>query len=193
MGNVYYSNLFDISDTYREKKYKSLLLSSLQNDMRKWTEKIKGSVTFYYSPNYNGVFFTIEIRQYVTFAYVTHTNPVILGHTSELISDNFSKELQNAVDTLRENIYTPEIYEIEKLVGTQHDRKEKLEALEIEQLKPIVEDSYQDWLKDPNEQTAEWIAKIIYSYRKKEDFYNLWMEKFGDIELVNNELKKLKE
>jgi hypothetical protein len=35
------------------------------------------------------------------------------------------------------------------------------------------------------------IARIMNSYRKDEEEYNLWLDKFGNIELVMDELKKL--
>lgn len=193
MGTKYYRNLYEIDDYYRKNKYYKLLLSSLKNDMSKWSETVSIDDTKYQSPDYNGSNFIIEIRLYSKFAYVIHKNPPIKDRNSEIISDDFDSDLKKALQTLRENIFTPEIYDIEKMIGNQHNRKEKLETLEIQQLESIVEDSYQDWLKEPTKQSAQWIAKLMYSYRKKEDYYKIWMEKFGDNELVINELKKLKE
>jgi len=192
MATKYYNNLYDIEDPYRRKKYLQLIISSLKNDMSKWTEEITSSTTRYYSPIYNGTDFCIAVLSYTTIAYVQHNTPIIPDHKSELISEDFPKELKDLVYQLREKIFTPEIYEIEKIIGNQHSRKEKLDFLEIEQMKEIVEDTYQDWLKNENEISAKMIAKIMYSYRKDEELYTLWQEKFEDNELITNELKNIK-
>lgn len=193
MGARFYSNLYEMEDTYRVKKYYSLLLASLQNDLSKWSEDLRSDKTIYESPKYNNSNFIVEFRSSYSFAYVYHYGtPPISGRQSELISENFSSDLKNAVTKLRESIYTSEIYEIEKQVGTQNGRKEKLQFLEIEQIKDLIEDTYQDWVKDESELSAKLIAKILYSYRRKEEIYNLWLDKFGKIEIINNELKKLK-
>ena len=92
---------------------------------------------------------------------------------------------------MRDNIYTTDIYDIEKQIGNQHSRKEKLDALELGRISEIIEESYRDWLVSKNEIGARMIARIMYSYRRDEEEYNLWMDKFGDIELVMDELKKL--
>lgn len=194
MGARFYSDLYEMEDTYRAKKYYSLLLASLQNDLSKWSETLKSDKTIYESPKYNNSKFVIEFRSNCSFAYIYHIGTLtpIAGRQSELISENFSSDLKNAATKLRESIYTSEIYEIEKQVGTQNGRKEKLQFLELEQVKDLIEDTYQDWLKDESEISAKLIAKILYSYRRKEEIYNLWLDKFGKIEIINNELKKLK-
>lgn len=193
MGARFYSNLYEMEDTYRNKKYYSLLISSLQNDLPKWTESLGTLKTIYTSPKYNGAEFCIEFRSSYHFAYISHkTPPPIADRYSELISESFPSELNALAIKLRESVYTPEIYEIEKLVGNQNSRKEKLEFLEIEQIKDLIEDTYQDWVKDESELSAKLIAKILYSYRRKEEIYNLWLDKFSKIEIINNELKKLK-
>jgi hypothetical protein len=189
--NKYYSNLYEMEDPYRRNKYLSLLLSSLQNDLSKWTENINTRIK-YFSPNYGDSSFVIEIMNQTTIAYVMHKTPPKPDHTSELISDSFGKELSVAVQKLRESIYTPEIYELEKFIGNQHSRKEKLDALDLEQHKEIIDDTYNDWLSSQNEITARMIAKIIYSYRKNEEKYNLWLEKFNEYELIMSELNKIK-
>lgn len=193
MGARFYSNLWEMEDTFRNKKYLSLLISSLQNDLSKWTEELKSDKTTYESPKYNNSKFVIEFRSNYCFAYISHygTSPII-DRQSELISESFPSELKTLAVQLRENIYTPEIYEIEKQVGNQHSRKEKLEFLEIEQIKNLIDETYQDWIDDGSNISAKLIAKIIYSYRRKEEIYKLWIEKFVSIELINNELKKLK-
>lgn len=194
MGVKYYTNLYEIDDAFRRKKYQALLLSSLQNDMLKWTETVKSDKVIYMSPDYNGTNFMVEIR--ITnsweFAYATYANPPITDRGSELICEGFTGDMKTQVAKLRETIFTPEIYSIEKLIGKQHDRKEKLDFLDVEQMKEIIEDTYQDWLKNDNIVVAKMIAKIMYSYRKKEEMYELWMKRFEDIDIINTELKKLK-
>lgn len=193
MGAKYYSNLYEMEDTYRNKKYFSLLMASLQNDLSKWTEDLRSDKTIYESTKYNNSSFIVEFRSSYAFAYIYHIGtPPISGRQSELIIENFTDELKIATAKLRENIFTPEIYEIEKLVGNQNGRKEKLQFLEIEQLKDLIDDTYQDWIKDESELSAKFIAKLLYSYRKKEEIYKLWTDKFNGIEMIDNELKKLK-
>jgi len=194
MANRYYNDLWEIEDSYRKKKYEELFILSLQNDMTKWTEELKIDRTIYKSPDYNGYKFTIEFRINFAFSYISYgTNiPPIANHLSELITDNFSVEIKTLTTKLRETIYSPDIYEIEKLIGKQHDRKEKLVFLDLEQMKEIIEDTYQDWLKNDTEIVAKMISRIIYSYRKKEEFFKLWTDKFENVKLINNELKKLK-
>jgi hypothetical protein len=48
-------------------------------------------------------------------------------------------------------------------------------------------------VNNQSEINAKMIAKIIYAYHNKEELFNLWKEKFQNILLVNNELKKLME
>lgn len=193
-SNQYFDWLYPIKDKYRKDKFKDLLLSSLKNDMSKWkVELMKNGYPRYTSPLYGDSFFVIDILTYAEIAYVYHKNPTIPDVKGELIYDNnFSNSCYLALEEMRKKIHTTDVNDIEKLIGgVKESRKDKLNAIEIEQLKPIIEDSYEDWLKEPTEQTAEWIAKIMYSYRKKEDFYNAWLEKFGDIELIMIQLKKL--
>lgn len=192
MGAKYYSNLYEMEDTYRNKKYFSLLMTSLQNDLSKWSEELSINKTVYKSPTYNTTKFIIEIRYSYQFAYVYHIGtPPITDRQSELISDDFNSELKKSVTNLREKVYTPEIYEIEKLVGAQNGRKEKLQFLDLEQIKEIIEESYQDWSIDKSEVNSKFIAKLMYAYRRREDIYSMWLEKFDD-DVINNELKKIK-
>lgn len=192
MASKYYNNLYDIEDTHRRNKYYQLLLASLKNDLKKWKLSInQNGKCAYNSPSYNGSVFIIDVL-YVDIAYIKHSKPLIIGHDYELITDSFGKELLAEVIQLKNTIYTQDIYDIEKEIGNKNDRKEKLESIEIEQLKILIEDTYQDWLKDNSEISAKMISKIIYAYRKKELFYNIWMEKFGDFELIVNELNKIK-
>jgi hypothetical protein len=193
----YNSDLYAIDDYNRRVKYQKLLLLSLTNDLLKWTVQVTTvSVTdrmVYSSPLYGSSSFCVECRGLLIFAYVKHKGtPPIQNKQSELISDDFSKDLQAAVKTLTETIYTNEIYEIEKLVGTQNGRKEKLQFIDLEKIKELVEDTYQDWVDNESEICAKLIAKIIYSYRRKEEPYKAWLEKFNDVELVIEELEKLK-
>jgi hypothetical protein len=193
MATKYYGYLYEMEDTFRNKKYYSLLLASLQNDISKWSEFLASDKTKYQSPKYNNSVFIIEVRSSSIFAYVYHNGtPPIFGRQAELISDNFPSELSTMINKLRESIYTPEIYEIEKIVGPTNNRKEKLQFLDIEQIKLLVEETYQDWLKEETVINAKFIAKILYSYRRKEEIYKLWLDKFAGIELIDNELKKLK-
>lgn len=190
MATKYYYNLWEIEDVYRRKKYAQLLLASLQNDVNKWREIVTSDRTVYESPDYNGSIFRIEFRLYFTFTYIFHRNPPITDRPLELIGEKITKDLEAAIEKLRETIYTPEVYEIEKLIGNKHSRKEKLEFLEIEQIKENIEDTYNDWLVNETENSAKLIAKLMYYHRKDEDVYNLWLEKFNDIDLVMSELKK---
>ena len=195
MATKFYGDLWEIEDSFRRRKYQALILSSLQNDLTKWTQQIKSDRSIYLSPDYNGSKFIIEIRNISEFAYILYTSAApIQGRSSELIYDNInnSSDIKKEVSKLRETIYSPDVYEIEKLIGKQHDRKEKLIFLDLEQMKETIEDTYQDWLKSDDIVVAKMIAKIMYSYRKKEEFFNLWKEKFGDIELIKSELNKLK-
>ena len=195
METKYYSDLYIIDDIYRKLKYEKILLSSLSNDMNKWTGQMVTSGNAwkpirYTSPNYNGSEFIIEVfTSGHMIAYIYHQTKPTQGYGSELISDNFSIDVKNAVKTLRENIYTPEIYEIEKLIGNKNDRKEKLENLEVIDL---IDDTLQDWTNDNSENSAKLIAKLIYSYRRNEDIYKMWTDKFDEYELIMNELKNLK-
>ena len=192
MGAKYYTDLYEIEDAYRKMKYHSLILTSLNADLSKWTEELLPSKTIYNSTWYNDSKFSVEIRGYSLFAYVTHKTPAIKDRYSELISDDFTKDLDLAIKKLRENVYTPEIHEIEKLVGNQNGRKEKLESIELDKIKEFIEETYQDWLTNDSEICAKLIAKIIYSYRRKEEISKFWLQKFKDITLVMNELEKLK-
>lgn len=192
MAAKYYNDLFEIEDFYRRSKYHQLLLGSLKSDLTKWSEKVTDSKSIYISPDYSGANFIIECRTYGTFAYIKHSNPPIKDHPAELISDDFSSDLKTEFKKLRDTVFTPDIYDIEKQIGNQYNRKEKLEFLEIEQLKEMIEETYQDWLSDESENSAKLIAKIIYSYRRKEEVYNLWMDKFSSVDLVINKLKELK-
>ena len=151
--------------------------------------------TIYRSPDYNGSQFLVEFRGvYLQFSSIIHNKNTIpiVGRPSELIYEDFTGEIKTLTTKLRESIYTPDVYDIEKLIGKQHDRKEKLIFLDLEQMKEIIEDTYQDWLKNSNEISAKMVSKIMYSYRRKEEFFKLWMEKFEKFELITNELKKLK-
>jgi hypothetical protein len=152
------------------------------------------SLVVHRSPNYNGSTFSVEIKSYYEFAYVYHTNPIIPGQNGELIVDVDvqSTEFKNAVKSLQRNIYTAEIYEIERSIGNQHNRKEKLDALELQQMKTLVDETYEDWINNGNQVVAKMVAKIIYSYRMDKELYELWTEKFEGVELVMDELKKLK-
>jgi hypothetical protein len=140
----YYNDLYTIESNHRRMKYEKLLISSMINDMRKWTQKIKSDgIPLYNSPNYGGSVFSIEARSYFTFAFITHSTPIILGQQSELIVDEgdekSSKEFRDAFIKIRDNIYTTDIYDIEKQIGNQHSRKEKLDALELGRISEIIE------------------------------------------------------
>ena len=89
MGNKrYYNDLYTIESDHRRMKYEKLLISSMINDMHKWTQKIKSDgIPLYNSPNYSGSIFYIEARSYFTFAFITHSTPIIPGQQSELIVD----------------------------------------------------------------------------------------------------------
>ena len=109
----------------------------------------------------------------------------------EYITNEFGKgDLLNLFIKLRETIFTPEIKELEKLVGST-SRKDKLDALEISHLTEIVEESYKDWENDQSESMARMIARVMYSYRNHEELYKLWEEKFSDINLITKELSNL--
>jgi hypothetical protein len=196
--NKYYSDLYPIEDFNRRTKYQKLLILSLNNDLLKWTVKITtgpsiSDRTTYFSPLYGTSSFCVECRGSINLAFVIHKGAApITNRPSELISDNFTKDLETAAKTLIETIYTPEIYEIEKLVGTQNGRKEKLQFIDLEKIKELIEDTYQDWINNESDICAKLIAKIIYSYRRKEEPYKSWLEKFNDVELVIEELEKLK-
>lgn len=197
MRQRYYTDLYSMDDKYRRDKYKSLLLSSLTNDLNKWTKHLFSDKVHYYSPKYNDQYFTIEIRtDGVEIAYVSHKQSIISGETikNELIHDGFSGPIKNAIDKLRENIYEDDLSELDKLIGhsTKTDRKEKLQFIEIEHTKELIEDTFKDWEENDNSVSAKFIAKIIYSYRTKEELYNLWMGKFSKIEMISDELSKLK-
>lgn len=195
MGTRHYSDLFEIDDSYRRLKYLKLLSSSIKNDLNKWTEIFPSHIelTRYISPDYNNTYFIVDIIKNTTIAYVKHKTltPPIFNRFAELISE-YDSELKDIVQTLRDNIFTPEIYELDKIIGNQHSRKEKLDSLDIEQTKEIIEDTYQDWLKNSTEISAKFIAKIMYSYRRHEDIYNLWLDKFKDLPLVMSQLTSLK-
>lgn len=182
MDTAYYNNLYKISDNTRRKKYESLLLLSLKSDMSKWSENVTDLRTQYTSPNY-GTEFIIEFRTFGSFAFIRHSKPPIKNINNELITDNFSADLSAEIKKLRDTIFTPDIYEIEKSIGIKHSRKEKLEAIDIERVKQIVNETYIEWLENKSEIVAKMIAKIIYAYRKDEEIYKLWTEKF-DGELV---------
>lgn len=195
MKNIYYTDLFVINDEHRKEKYKNLLITSLKNDLSNWSEILNsdGDV-FYRSPLYNESRFIISKYGSIDIAYVTHKNSVVNGENvkSELISNYFDGELKTCFINLKNKIFTPEIYEIEKSIGNiKNERKEKLQLLEIEQIKDLVEDTYSDWLSNESEISAKFIAKIIYSYRNKENTYDLWMEKFGDIKIIIDYIKKM--
>jgi hypothetical protein len=190
MSTKFYTNLYEIDDHFRKKKYLQLLISSLQNDLSKWTQEA-GTSTKYVSPNYNGSQFVVVFQTYSSFAYISHSTPPIKDRYLELISEELTKELNNEMVTLRATVYTPEIYELEKLIGNKHTRKEKLDSLEIEQVKEVIQDTYDDWLMNQTQATGELIAKLIYSYRKNKDIYDIWIDTFKDVKEVNEELQKI--
>ena len=194
MGNKYYKDLFEIMDLYRKMKYEKLLLASMQDDIRKWTETVKDDKVIYHSPIYGGSQFCIEVRSYFSFSYITHATPIIAGQNSELINDNDTqtKEFKTAYQNLRQSIFTPEIYEIEKSIGNQHNRKDKLEQLNIEAYKNIIEDSYNDFIKEPSEAFARMIARTAYGFNKNHNLpYSEWLEKFKEYPIVEEEIKRL--
>lgn len=195
MRTIYFNNIYDIEDTSRKKKYLSLLILSLKNDLNKWEQKIitkmDGNDTIMYSsPIYGSSRFIIYYVGKLTFATISHKSPPIKDAYYEFITDSYVKELGECITNLTQTIFTPEVYEIQKQLN-DGGRKEKLEHFELLQTKNVVDETYQDWLNSESEVSAKLIAKLIYSYKSKNDIYNLWIEKFKDIELVNNELNKL--
>lgn len=196
----YYNDMYVINDRFRRNKYEKLLILSLVNDTAKWTKKLStDNIAFYISPHYNDTYFVIEngnknTRQ-ANIAFARHKNSVVPKEKIiiELISDNFSTDLEIGVKQLREQVYTSELGDIEKMIGkgTKTDRKEKLQFIETEQVKELILDTYQDWLESENIVSARLIAKIIYSYRKNDDLYKLWLDKFG-VDLIISEVDKLK-
>jgi len=196
----YYNDMYVIDDKFRKKKYEKLLILSLTNDTSKWTKKLtSNNVAYYIGPDYNNSYFVVEngskITCHANIAFVRHKKSVVPKESIiiELISDNFSTELEKAVKQIKEEVYTSELGDIEKLIGknTKTDRKEKLQFIETEQIKELILDTYQDWLESENVVSAKLIAKIIYSYRKNDELYKLWLDKF-DIDLIVDELNKLK-
>ena len=194
MATKHYSDLYIIDDIFRKRKYEKLILTSLISDLHKWTSKILiDGKNRYKSPAYGDSYFIIDSINWNIIAYVYNKNPPISRNT-ELIADNsdISNELKTAIETLRNTIYTPELQEIEKLVGSiKNSRKEKLEHIVLELIKEIIDDTFQDWLKNSSEISAKLIAKLIHAYRTNDDAYKLWLEKFKNSELVNNELKNI--
>jgi len=195
----YYNDMYVINDKFRRNKYEKLLILSLTNDTAKWTKKLSNNnIAFYISPHYNDTYFIIEnanINTGVNIAFAYHKKSVLPKEkiVIELISDNFSRDLESAVKKLREQVYTSELSGIENIIGknTKTDRKEKLQFIETEQVKEFILDTYQDWLESENIVSAKLIAKIIYSYRKNDDLYKLWLDKF-DVDLIIDEVNKLK-
>jgi len=190
-----------LEDPIRKKKFCELLISSLKNDMSKWEASINEDSTEYASPEYNDLNFHIEVkRTSLIFAFILYKSPIMKVKNNdgklipleyEYITNEFGKgDLLNLFIKLRETIFTPEIKELEKLVGST-SRKDKLDALEISHLTEIVEESYKDWENDQSESMARMIARVMYSYRNHEELYNLLEEKFGNIDLITKELSNL--
>jgi hypothetical protein len=201
MQTIYYNNLFDLGYSNRKKKFRELLISSLKNDMSKWEAVINEDSTEYVSPEYNDLYFHIEFKRTSTiFGYIFYKNPIMKVKNNngklipleyEYITNDFTGELLNLSIKIRETIFTSEIKELEKLVGSTFSRKDKLDALEISHLTEIVEESYKDWENDQSESMARMIARVMYSYRNHEELYKLWEEKFSDINLITKELSNL--
>ena len=198
----YYTNLYIIDDKYRMSKYQKLLLESLRTDIQKWSKSLgKNNIIYYFSPHYNDQRFVFEIQNETgfEFCYIKHKTSIISGEDvkNELIADNFYGDIKNAIEKLKENVFEDHVNELDKLIGNiKNDRKEKLQLIEIQQTKELVEDTYQDWLNNENSSSnsivSKLIAKIIYTYRNKKDLHDLWLEKFSKINMVLDELKKIK-
>jgi len=75
---------------------------------------------------------------------------------------------------------------------TRHYSKEKIEQLNIEAYKNIIEDSYKDFLECQTVVFAREIARTAYGFNKNHNLpYSEWIEKFEDYPIVIEEIKKL--
>lgn len=192
MENRYYNDCYVILDKSRQKKYIELITNSLDIHMSKWKKRLlKDGYPIYRSPIYNDSQFCVEFRAYsICFCYIMHKKPIINDITVELITDKIKGKLKDLIEKLQSDVYSEELQSIELKIG-KNDRKDKLMSLEINNLNEIINDTYQDWIENENDITAKLIAKIIYSYRTKVDFYDLWVNKFKNVKMVNDKLKKL--
>lgn len=200
MKHNYYINMFDILDTYRLDKYQKLFYASLDCDMSKWTEnRISDTKVRYTSPDYNNTKFCVEfwLNSGLNLIYVHFNNSTMVnGYLTErkelLYEDKFPSDVETIIKKLRSTVFTEDVYEIEKVIGVKHNRKEKLDVLEQEQMKLFIDSTYEDWEKSfKGEIESRMIARLIHSYHKDQDIYNLWIDKFSSFKQINEELNKL--
>lgn len=95
MKNIYYTDLFVITDDHRKDKYEKLLIASLKNDLSNWQEFLDSEGEIYYvSPWYGDSKFLISKYGSLDIAYVKHKKSVVYNADvkSELISNNFTGE-----------------------------------------------------------------------------------------------------
>ena len=214
MKTKYYTDTYLIEDEVRCKKLIDLFNSSVKKDLNKWVQKIstwkskngdRYDKTEYYSPDYNGVSFVWEFSKsnvsYHKFniVFINEKNPAIPNCNLQIFKDWTSKNppkiIRESIESLRKNVFENNISNMETSmneVSQKDERKHKLQNLELEEIKTLVEDSFNDWNNSQSLSMAKQIARTAYGYNKFSNFpYSEWIDKFKDFSIVINEIKKL--
>ena len=214
MKTKHYSNAFLI-DPKRVEKLITLFNASVKNDLSKWTQKLSTrtgynksntwDLIFYYSPIYGGINFVVELANdsYNGFVYgmcyINEKNPAISGQELQIFADwnmmsKIPSVLKSSIDSLRDNVFESELRKLEEALSTKNDRRDKLEQLNIEAYKSIIEDSYSDFMQNPTDAFARMIARTAYGFNKNHNLpYSEWLEKFKEYKNVIREIEKLDE
>jgi len=210
MKTKYYTDCYLIEDPVRIHKLMDLFNISVKNDINKWVQSLStrkwgkdtADLIFYGSPNYGNIRFLCEYafafdgRLIYGICYINDKGNSN-GQELQIFADwnSYSlppKKIRNSIDELRTKIFDETIQKLENSLHEKNERKEKLEQLNIEAYKNIIEDSYNDFIKNPNEAFARMIARTAYGFNKNHNLpYSEWLDKFEEYSIVVKEIKKL--
>jgi len=214
MQTKYYSNLYVIEDPKRVEKLLDLFVLSVKNDLSKWkqvlstrTNKNSNDIDLiqYISPKYNNDSFIVEYastNNYTVYGvvYLDEKTPQITGTGLQIFADwdrygMPPKKIRAELDKLRDNIFEQGIINLENAIGgksAKSERKDKLMQLNIETYKGMLDDSFNDFIKEPTQMLAKMIARTAYAFNLNHHLpYSEWVEKFKDYSMVIKEIEKL--
>ena len=102
-------------------------------------------------------------------------------------------EMRDSLDALRNSVFEDGITKLKAAMSQKDDRKNKLEHLELEEFRSLIDETLTDWKNsNQDEILARQIARTAYGFNKNRDLpYSEWIKKFEDYTVVIKEIKKL--
>jgi len=126
----YYNNVYLIYDENRKKKLQELFLRSVRNDMSKWSkiiryvdkkisetnETVKVTDTDYYSPNYNGYDFQLDMDKQIGIVQINRKRHELVFDYEDYKGGKYPKEIKDPLVHLMKNVFVDTVKKIDILI-----------------------------------------------------------------------------